>query len=359
MNENMKQESATSDLIIRREGTAGRITLNRPKALNALNAGMLAAIAPALEAWREDPDVELIIIDGTGERGLCAGGDIRAMYDSRKEGSGFARTFWRDEYRLNAEIKRYPKPYVAFMDGIVMGGGIGLSAHGSHRIVTERSELAMPETGIGLIPDVGGTFLLSRSPGAVGSYLGLVGERMHGAGTIFAGFADCFVQSERLADLARDLSQAKAKDVDAVIARYREPPPPSELKSHAAEIDAIFNLDSLREIMRALDSSGSPWAQKTRAALVPRSPLALTLTHSAIRRAKGLSSLEAALNVEYRLVVRLFESGEFTEGVRALIIDKDKKPLWNPARLDDVDAATVAKFFATLPAREELGLAPR
>jgi enoyl-CoA hydratase len=346
-------------VIIRKEGSAGRITLNRPKALNALNADMVAAIAPALAGWREDPAIELVLIDGAGERGLCAGGDIRAMYESRKEGSGFARTFWRDEYRLNAAIKRYPKPYVAFMDGIVMGGGIGLSAHGSHRVVTERSELAMPETGIGLIPDVGGTFLLSRSPGHVGTYLGLVGERMRGAGTIFAGFADRFVPSARLADLARELSSAKANEVDAVIARFAQPPPPSELKSHAPEIDSIFGLENLRKIMHALDASGSAWAQKTKAALEQRSPLALTLTHSAVRGAKGLSSLEAALNVEFRLVVRLFEGGEFNEGVRALIIDKDKNPRWNPARIEDVDVATVAKYFAALPAEEELGLAPR
>jgi enoyl-CoA hydratase len=359
MTKNANVVSKTSDVVVRRQGTAGRITLNRPDALNALNAVMLAAIASAVAEWREDERVEVVIVDGAGERGLCAGGDIRAMYDSRNQGSGFARTFWRDEYRLNALIKRYPKPYIAFMDGIVMGGGIGLSAHGTHRIVTERSALAMPETGIGLIPDVGGTFLLSRAPGAVGGYLGLVGERMHGAGTIFAGFADRFVPSARLDDLARELCETKAQDVDAVIARHAEPPPPSELKSHAAEIDAAFGLESIGDIMHALQKSGTPWARKTKAALDQRSPLAMTLTHEAIRRAKRLTSLEEALNVEYRLVVRLFESGEFPEGVRALLIDKDKRPRWNPRRIEDVDAATVAGYFAPLPPEQELGLAPR
>ena len=354
----MTLHSATKDVVIRKEGKAGRLTLNRPEAINALNEAMLAAIVPALEGWRNDDSIELIVIDGAGERGLCAGGDIRAMYDSRVRGSAFARTFWRDEYRLNAAIRNYPKPYVAFMDGIVMGGGIGLSAHGSHRIVTERSSLAMPETGIGLIPDVGGTFLLSRAPGAVGSYLGLVGERMHGAGTIFAGFADRFVHSSRLAGLARDLCEAGGNHVEAVIARHAEPPPASELKSHAAEIDAAFSLASLGEIMQTLERSGSPWAQKTKAALARRSPLAMTLTHEAIRRARKLTSLEAALDVEYRLVVRLFESGEFPEGVRALLIDKDKAPKWKPARIEDVDSATVAAYFAPLPAGQELGLAP-
>ena len=195
------------EVLIRIEGTAGRITLNRPKALNALTLGMVRAIWPTLLAWKNDPAVELVILDGAGERGLCAGGDVRWLYDSRARGLDDALAFWREEYALNALIHRYPKPFVPIMDGIVMGGGIGLSAHvrGGTRVVTERSQLAMPETTIGLIPDVGGTWLLARAPDSFGEYLGLVGERMRGAGTIFSGFADVFVQSANLDELRTDL----------------------------------------------------------------------------------------------------------------------------------------------------------
>ena len=192
------QPSPTDEVLIRREGRAGRITMNRPKALNALTFPMIGHIRAALAGWKDDPSVELVLLDGAGERGLCAGGDVRSLYESRAQGSGFARTFWRDEYRLNALIARYPKPYVAIQDGIVMGGGIGLSSHASHRIVTERSQLAMPETGIGLIPDVGGTWLLANAPGQVGVYLGLTGEAMRGADAIHARFSDALVPSAKL-----------------------------------------------------------------------------------------------------------------------------------------------------------------
>ncbi len=345
------------DVIIRREGRAGRITLNRPKALNALTYPMVLAIHDALKRWEQDPDIAVVILDGTGDRALCAGGDVRAIYDSASEGSGFARKFWADEYRLNAYIGRYPKPYVAFMDGIVMGGGIGLSGHGSHRIVTERSQLAMPETGIGLIPDVGGTWLLAHAPGETGIYLGLTGERMRGAGTMYARFADTFVPSSRLADLAKALSEIEnSSDVDSVIARFSEAPPPSDLASHAREIDATFCFDSVEKIRDALASMNTDWSRKTLEELDRRSPLALKLTLAAIRNARTLPSLEAALNVEYRLTVRLLEHGEFLEGVRALLVDKDRAPKWNPLRLADVTDEMVAQFLSPLPPDEALEL---
>lgn len=345
------------DVIIRREGRAGRITLNRPKALNALTYPMVLAIHDALKRWEQDPEIAVVILDGTGDRALCAGGDVRAIYDSASEGSGFARKFWADEYRLNAYIGRYPKPYVAFMDGIVMGGGIGLSGHGSHRIVTERSQLAMPETGIGLIPDVGGTWLLAHAPGETGIYLGLTGERMRGAGTMYARFADTFVPSSRLADLAKALSEIQnSSEVDSVIARFSEAPPPSDLASHAREIDATFCFDSVEKIRDALASMNTEWSRKTLEELDRRSPLALKLTLAAIRNARTLPSLEAALNVEYRLTVRLLEHGEFLEGVRALLVDKDKAPKWNPPRLADVTDEMVAQFLSPLPPDEALEL---
>jgi enoyl-CoA hydratase/carnithine racemase len=347
----------SEDVIIRREGRAGRITLNRPRALNALNYPMVLAIRKAVAGWRHDPAVHVVILDGAGDRGLCAGGDVRAMYYSKPEGSAFARRFWSDEYQLNALIGGYPKPFVAFMDGIVMGGGIGLSGHASHRIVTERSELAMPETGIGLIPDVGGTWLLSRAPGAVGEYLGLTGERMRGAGTIFARFADTFVPSARLGEAAAALS-ADDQDVATIIARFAEPPPASDLAARAPEIDTAFRGNSVEEIRSALAASGSEWATKTLAALDRRSPLALKLTLAAIRKARTLPSLAAALAIEYRLTVRLFEHGEFVEGVRALLIDKDKSPRWRPERLADVTPEMVDYFLAPFSPSEELAFPP-
>ncbi len=213
--------SQDSDVLIRREGRAGRITMNRPKALNALTYPMVGEIERALLAWQADQAVDLVILDGAGERGLCAGGDVRSLYDARTEGSGFARTFWRDEYRLNTLIHRYKKPFVPIMDGIVMGGGIGLSGHASHRIVTEKSMLAMPETTIGLIPDVGGTWLLSRAPGATGPYLGLMGHRMNAADALYAGFADTMVATAKLP--AR--SRCCARRANRSPSPSRRPPP--------------------------------------------------------------------------------------------------------------------------------------
>jgi enoyl-CoA hydratase len=346
----------TDEVIIRREGRAGRITMNRPEALNALTYAMVGEIWNALQAWAEDTGVELVILDGAGERGLCAGGDVRAMYDSAPQGFTYARRFWTEEYRLNALIGRYPKPFVAFMDGIVMGGGIGLSGHASHRIVTEKSQLAMPETGIGLIPDVGGTWLLAHAPGETGTYLGLVGERMRGAGTIYARFADTFVPSASLCELATALAQPGGGEVDTIIQRFAKAPPPSDLASHATRIDQTFCLDSVERIRTALAAMEGEWAAKTVAELDRRSPLALKLTLAAIRNARTLPALEAALSVEYRLTMRLFEHGEFIEGVRALLVDKDKSPKWNPPRLEQVSGQMLEAFFEPLPPGEEFGL---
>ena len=353
--------SETNDeVLIRVEGTAGRITLNRPKALNALTLGMVRAIWPTLLAWKDDPAVELVILDGAGERGLCAGGDVRWLYDSRARGLDDALAFWREEYALNALIHRYPKPFVPIMDGIVMGGGIGLSSHaqGGTRIVTERSQLAMPETTIGLIPDVGGTWLLARAPGAFGEYLGLVGERMRGAGTIFSGFADVFVQSARLEALKTALNEARGADVKTVIAQFAEPPPASNLAGHAEEIARTFSQPTVPAILDALAQEKSEWATKTRDALLVRSPKSMAATLAAIRRARKLASLEDALNVELRLCIHLFEDGEFVEGVRALLVDKDKSPRWNPATIADVTEPMIEALFAPLPAPQELGLRP-
>jgi enoyl-CoA hydratase len=332
--------------------------MNRPVALNALTYAMVRRIWDALLAWREDPAVELVLLDGAGDRALCAGGDVRSLYDSRTKGSGDARAFWREEYRLDALIGRYPKPYVAIQDGIVMGGGIGLSGHARHRLVTERSRLAMPETGIGLIPDVGGTWLLARAPGETGIYLGLTGEAMGAADAIYAGFADTFVASAKLPNLVERLGDPKAGPVGALIAAVSTDPGPPPLAARRADIDRVFGAETVEAMLQALSATPGEWAQKTAAALAQKSPKSLKLTLAAIRNARSLGSLEAALNVEFRLCVRLFEDGEFPEGVRALIVDRDRRPQWSPPRLGDIGADLIAAYLAPLPPGEELGLEP-
>jgi enoyl-CoA hydratase len=351
------RETAKGEVLIRREGRAGRITMNRPQALNALTHAMVGPIFEALLAWRDDPNIALVVLDGSGERALCAGGDVRALYDSRGRGSGAARAFWSDEYRLNALIGRYSKPYLAVQDGIVMGGGIGLSAHARHRIVTERSRLAMPETGIGLIPDVGGSWLLAHAPGETGLYLGLTGAEMDAADAIYARFADLFVPSPRLGELKARLIDPAGGKLAELCASFAEPVGPSRLADRAPDIDRLFANASVEAIIERLAHSGLDWSRHTRAALAQKSPKALKLTCAAIRQARTLPSLEAALDVEYRLAVRLFEDGEFPEGVRALIVDKDRKPAWSPPRLSEVTDALIEHYLAPLPAAEELGLA--
>lgn len=348
------EPSATDEVLIRREGRAGRITLNRPKALNALTYAMVGQVWDALVAWRDDPTIELVILDGAGDRALCAGGDVRSLYDSRAQGSGLARAFWRDEYRLNALIGRYPKPYVAIQDGIVMGGGIGLSGHAAYRIVTERSRLAMPETGIGLIPDVGGTWLLAHAPAHAGIYLGLTGENMTAADALHARFSDTFMSSAKLSALTAQLCDPKGGNIDDAIASCVEKPELSPLASSSPSVDSAFAGVSVEAIVANLAGMPGEWAAKTAATLVQKSPKALKLTLAAIRNAKSLASLDQALIVEYRLTVRLFEDGEFPEGVRALIVDKDRKPKWSPPQLDGVTAEMLERYLAPLPPGEDL-----
>jgi enoyl-CoA hydratase len=343
-----------ADCLIRREGRAGRITLNRPEALNALTHGMVRQIAAALENWRDDPAIAVVVLDGAGDRALCAGGDVISLYNAAARGAApdptLAAGFWSDEYCLNAAIKRYAKPYVAIMDGIVMGGGVGLSAHAAHRIVTEKTMVAMPETAIGLIPDVGGTWLLGHAQGRYGEYLGLTGARMDGADAIQAGFADIFMPRAGVAAFVAQLADATGAPVDEIIDAAAEAPvPDSKLAANRVLIQKIFSADTVEQIQAAARSSTDALAQRVAADLVAKSPKALKLTLAAIRQARTLPSLEAALRVEYRLVTRLYEDGEFVEGVRALLVDKDKAPKWSPADLVDVTPALVADYLAPLP----------
>lgn len=349
-----KGTAAEPEIVIGRQGRAGRITLNRPKAINALTWGMVREMQAALDAWRNDAGIAVVILDGAGDRGLCAGGDVRWLYEERKSGLAAAAEFWREEYILNSTISRYPKPFVAIQDGIVMGGGIGLSAHARHRIVTERSQLAMPETTIGLIPDVGGTFILSRSQGKLGLYLGLTGARMDASDAIQAGFASSFVKVANLPALLERLSTPGPETIEEIVDELSDPVPPSKLAAARPVIDKLFSGHGVAAIREALNTTTDELAQKARADLDTRSPKALAFTFEAIRRARGYKRLEEALTVEYRLCNRLYEDGEFVEGVRALLVDKDKTPRWSPPRLEDVTPDLVERYFAPFPAGKDL-----
>jgi enoyl-CoA hydratase len=349
---------AEPETLVRVEGRAGRITLNRPKALNALRYGQIAEIDAALTAWEHDDAVQVVILDGSGERAFCAGGDVRELYDAAQDGPAFAEQFWRDEYHLNARIHRYSKPVVALMDGIVMGGGIGLSAHASHRIVTERSQLAMPETTIGLVPDVGGTFLLARAPGHLGLYLGLLGARMGAADALYAGFADTHVASSELGGLVAELVDPNGDPVGVTIAEYASAPDPAVHALRQSDVDRLFASDTLSETVAALSAdTATDWADKAVADLTARSPLALATAHRAIRAAVSYDRLEQALDQEFRIANHLYRNGEMLEGIRALIVDKDRAPNWTFPTIADVPTDAVERLLGPVDGMKELGLA--
>ncbi|MCT4357548.1 enoyl-CoA hydratase/isomerase family protein [Streptomyces sp. Je 1-79] len=330
-------------VLVRTEGRAGFLTLNRPRAINALTHPMVRAIDEALTAWEDDPAVGTVVIQGSGERGLCAGGDIRAIHDDARAGGTASFGFWRDEYRLNARIARFPKPYVAFMDGIVMGGGVGVSAHGSVRVVTERSRVAMPETGIGFVPDVGGTHLLSRAPGELGTHLALTGSQADAADALLTGLADHFVPSAELPRLAAELTRAPAHEV---LPRFARPVQPGRLAAARDWIDACYAADTVEEIVDRLLDSGVTEAKETATTLLTRSPTALKVTLAALRRARRLDSLEAVLDMEFRLSCAALSSADLVEGIRAQVVDKDRDPHWTPSTLAEVTDADVARYFA-------------
>jgi len=338
-----------SGVIIRKETRAGRITLNKPKALNALNHEMALEIETTLKTWRDDNAVALVAIDGAGDKAFCAGGDIQILYETGIAGDlDYGRRFWRDEYRLNAAISRYPKPYVAIMDGIVMGGGVGVSAHGSNRVVTDRSMVAMPEVSIGFLPDVGGTYLLSRAPGHIGEYLAMTGARMDAADCLYTGFADVYVPSDDVPQLIESLS---AGDV-SVIDRAKKPLQPGALEQNRAEIDACFGARDAAGVIAALADRSSVWAAETLKLLDRASPLSAACALEAVRAARDLPTLESCLALEYRFVHRSMEQADFLEGIRAQIIDKDRNPKWRHARMSDVGPDEVSALLAPLGEQE-------
>ena len=340
-----------NDVLFERGGHLGIITLNRPKAVNALNAGMVAAMLEQLTAWAADDGVATVLVHGAGERGLCAGGDIVAIYRDMLGGGTETADFWQAEYRLNSLIAAYPKPYVALMDGLVLGGGVGISAHGSVRVVTERTRTGMPETTIGFVPDVGGTWLLARSPGEAGTHAALTGAHLTGADALFLGLADHFVPSQSLPELAAALEHESA---EAAVVRFAQDPPISGLEAQRDWIDAAYASEDVEDIVRRLRTvGGEHGAEAAEAAttIEAKSPTAVKVTLESLRRAKGLT-LDEALAQEYRVGLRFLAAPDFREGIRAQVVDKDRNPHWKPATLHEVHATDVERFFAPLGNRE-------
>lgn len=335
--------------LVDRDGALGRIRLNRPRALNSLTLEMVRDIEAALDRFEYDPAIAAVLVTGEGERGLCAGGDIRAIYDAGKAGSGLPATFWREEYSLNARIGRYSRPYIAFMDGIVMGGGVGISVYGSHRIVTERTRFAMPETGIGFFPDIGASWFLTRQMNELGTYVALAGEPLGAADVILVGLADRFVPSDRLPALAEALAGlaagAASEEISARIQDFSAAPPAGALEPHRQAIDRLFAFDTMEEIVEALSRDGSPFAEKALAVLTAKSPLSLKVTLRLLRLGRQTARLESCLEREFAATAAVLRSQDFYEGVRAAVIDKDRNPQWHPGRLGDVTETQVAAFF--------------
>jgi enoyl-CoA hydratase len=346
----------TSDpeILFERRGSAGIVTLNRPRALNAVTHAMVRALQDRLETWAGDAAVTRIVITASGERAFSAGGDIRILHDLGRAGrQKDALPFWRDEYRLNAFIKSYPKPYVALIDGIIMGGGVGLSIHGSHRVGGDRFVFAMPEVGIGFFPDVGATFVLPRMPGEIGTYCALTGDRLGIADAVNAGIATHHVPSRHFAEVLEALCGSDA--VDAVLAGFAAAPGPGSILDRRAVIDRLFAGDRMEAILARLDHEAleagphGQWAKAATAAINSKSPTSLKIALAQMRRGKAWSFAQC-MRAEFRIVSRIVYSHDFYEGVRAVIIDKDNRPHWRPAALTDVGDAEVERYFAPLDA---------
>lgn len=324
------------------EGGVGFVTLNRPKAINSLNQTMVDLLATVLMSWEHEDAVHAVVLSGAGERGLCAGGDVVAVYHSARKDGVEARRFWRHEYLLNALIGRFAKPYVALMDGIVMGGGVGVSAHANTRVVTDTSKVAMPEVGIGFIPDVGGVYLLSRAPGALGLHAALTGAPFSGADAIALGFADHFVPH---GDLDAFTQKIVTGGVESALAAHAVEPPPSTLAAQRDWIDECYAGDSVADIVAALRKQGGEPAVNASDLIASRSPIALSVTLQAVRRAAKLDTLEDVLIQDYRVSSASLRSHDLVEGIRAQLIDKGRNPNWSPATLDAITAADIEAYF--------------
>jgi len=337
---------APGDLLVREEGALRRITLNRPKALNALTLDMAVTMTALLRSWAGDPHAGAILIDGAGERGLCAGGDIRALYDAAKSGDALPQQFWATEYHLDVLIARYPKPVVAIMDGVVMGGGMGLSMHASHRVVTERSAIAMPEVGIGYFPDVGASFVLARSPGYAGTHLALTGSRIGAADAIYCCLADVHIAAARLADIPAAL--ADCRTADEVTARLRDmsvAPHAGRLAASRPWIDGCYASDDAEDIVARLRQCDDTAAAAALDIISKVSPTSLKITLRNLRAALSFGKVEQSFQQDYRISLACLAGHDFIEGIRAAIVDKDRNPVWRPQRLEDVTPDIVERHF--------------
>ena len=348
----------SDEIILERKGRVGSVTLNRPKALNALTQPMVLDLHARLEEWAEDTAIAAVVVRGAaredGRVPFCAGGDIRLLYGERDDPErDFATVFYAQEYRLNTFIFRYPKPYAALIDGVVMGGGVGISIHGSHRVMTERALFAMPETGIGLFPDVGATYFLPRLRGKAGLYLGLTGARIGAADSLYLGLASHVVASDALQALdetllAADLGGDAHAAVGRMLAESAADLGPAPLAAHQAAIDRCFDAGSVEEIVTNLEAEGSDWAAETLATLLQKSPTSLKVSYKQLTE-YGERDFEEAMELEYRLAMHCNLGADFFEGIRAQIVDKDRNPAWRPARLGDVTAAAVDAYFEEPP----------
>lgn len=336
-------------VLVRVHDGIGHLTLNRPRAINALSHEMVGLMQSALDAWADDPAVRVVVIDGAGDRGLCAGGDIVAIYSDARAGGTASIDYWAAEYRLDATIADYTKPVVALMDGIVMGGGVGISTHASHRVVEEGSTIAMPEVGIGFVPDVGGLFLLARAPGQLGLHAALTGHRMSPADAIHLGFADTLVPRERRVELLTGLASG---DVDATLAQLAVAPGPSALATERGWIDVAYAHDSVEDVLAALESCAGDGPERARTVLTRSSPTSLKVTLRSFREAAGDPDLHTALTRDLRIAARCLSGHDFAEGIRAQVIDKDRNPRWQPATLPEVSEDAVDAYFAPLGDRD-------
>jgi enoyl-CoA hydratase len=331
------------DVQFDRRGPLAIVTLDRPEALNALTLDMAEHLDRQLVEWASDPAVTAVLIRSACGRAFCAGGDIRALYDAGRRDDPYASDFYRSEYRLNHRIKTFGKPYVALLDGITMGGGVGLSIHGSHRVVTGRCQFAMPETGIGFFPDVGGSWFLPRCPGALGAYLALTGARLGAADMLYCGLATHCVE-----DVAALPGLLESQNVDAVLERHASDPGAAPLAQHRRAIDRCFSAMTVEDVLARLDTDGTPWAQETALLLRKKSPMSLKVTIRQLQLGAKLDSFAAAMRMEFRLARHFMAAADFYEGIRAAVIDKDQAPRWQPASLDEVSDEAVARYFEAL-----------
>ncbi len=339
----------SDEVLTRVDDGVGLVTLNRPKAINSLNQSMVTALREILSNWQDDGAVQAVVLTGAGERGLCAGGDVVAIYHSARADGVDARRFWYDEYLLNAQVGRFAKPYVALMDGIVMGGGVGVGAHANTRVVTDTTKMAMPEVGIGFIPDVGGTYLLSRAPGKLGLHAALTGAPFSGADAIALGFADHYVPHDDLAAFSRAIV---SDGVEQALAEHATTPPPSNLVAQQEWIDDCYAGDTVADIVAALHGHDAGPANDAANLIGSRSPIALSVTLESLRRAATLDTLEDVLTQEYRVSCGSLRSHDLVEGIRAQLIDKDRTPKWSPRSLPEIGTTDVEAYFA--PADPEL-----